>query len=230
MIVILIPALGRPERVAPLFESALEATSVPVRVLYLLSDGDDATLAAAQSAGVDWVVVPFPLAGGDYARKINHGIAVTQEPFILQAADDLRFHRGWDASALELMQREHVGVVGTNDLGNPLVRSGRHATHSLLRRSYVEEQGTIDEPGKALHEGYFHCWVDNELVETALARRAWAAARRSRVEHLHHIWRKGTDDDTYRRGQLRYHEDHALFKERRPLWRQNATTVRRVVA
>jgi hypothetical protein len=185
-----------------------------------VTGGDDAQQAACLDTDAATVVVPFPLESGDYARKINYGVLCTHAPWVFQASDDLFFHPGWDDEALSVAVG-HTGayVVGTNDMGNPLVRSGRHSTHSLIWREYIEEQGTIDEPGKALHEGYWHCWVDNELIETAKSRRAYFAARRSRVEHLHHIWHKGTDDATYRRGQQRYKADHDLFMSRRSLWR-----------
>jgi len=101
---------------------------------------------------------------------------------------------------------------------------GRHATHPLVRRSYVEEHGTIDEPGKVLHEGYDHQWVDNELVETAKARGAWAFAKNSHVEHLHPFWpdgkggKKGEMDATYEKALSSPRKDMALFRSRRRLW------------
>jgi hypothetical protein len=44
---------------------------------------------------------------------------------------------------------------------------GEHSTHPIIVRSYIEGQGAIDEPGKALHEGYWHNFVDDELIGTA---------------------------------------------------------------
>lgn len=205
--------------------SITAASTYVDEVVFLATAGDDAQIDAARRTGARVEVVPFALAGGDYARKINYGIARTTAPWIFQAGDDVDFHPGWDVAALAVGAEAAACVVGTNDLGNPLVRRGRHATHSLIRRSYVEEFGTIDAPGKALHEGYWHCWVDNELIETAQSRRAYFAASSAHVEHLHWIWpdgrggRKGQDDATYRRGQERYHEDRILFQRRRRLWR-----------
>jgi hypothetical protein len=220
-IVVLVPVLDRPHRAGPLVESILGASVTGPRILFLCTPGHQADIDAALATGVEVDIVPWQLCPGDYARKINYGINTTSEEWIFQAADDLRFQRGWDISALTLVDgRPHIGVVGTNDLGNPLVMQGRHATHSLIHRAYVEEWGTIDEPGKALHEGYHHCWVDNELVETAASRNAWASATQAVVEHEHWIWHKGSDDATYQRGQERYSHDHALFKRRRPLWRK----------
>ncbi len=226
MIAILVPVLDRPARAAPLVDSINASSTLVDEVVFLVTPGDVEQHFAASRTHARVEVVPFDLAGGDYARKINYGVTITKSPWVLQASDDLLFHPGWDEQALALDTGEHVGVIGTNDLGNPMVKSGRHATHSLIRRAYIE-QGTIDEPGKALHEGYWHCWVDNELIETAKSRRAYYAARKSHVEHLHPIWpvkghsreRKGTDDATYQRGQERYATDFKLFQKRRPLWR-----------
>lgn len=214
MIALVIPVLGRPERASPLVESIHAATEEEHEIVFVASPHDRRQIAAAEATGERVIVTPFDQGPGDYARKINLGIAETTGEWIFQGADDVRFHRGWDAEALAV----GAPVTGTNDMGNPLVMRGGHATHSLVSREYVEEEGTIDGPG-LLHEGYHHCWVDNELVETARARGAFAAARRSRVEHLHHIWRKGRDDATYRRGQEGYDRDHVLFLIRRPLWR-----------
>lgn len=218
MITLLIPVLGRPERAAPLVESIHEATEEPHEIVFLASPHDAKQIAAALETGERVILCPFDRQPGDYARKINYGITQTTGEWIFQGADDVRFHRGWDAEALAV----GAPVTGTNDLGNPLVMRGGHATHSLVQRAYVEEQGTIDGDG-LLHEGYSHCWVDNELVETARARGAWKAARRSHVEHLHHIWHKGSDDATYRQGQAGYQADFRLFTARRPLWRSVRT-------
>lgn len=220
MIAVLVPALNRPERVKPLMQSFTAASDQSSGLLYITSPDDAATREACRAAGVSYVTTPFPLEGGDYARKINLGIDITTAPWVFQASDDIQFSEGWDDElASFIVHHPAARVIGTNDLGNPLVKQGAHSTHSLISREYVEEFGTADEPGKALHEGYWHCWVDNELIETAKARRVYAADRRCKVEHLHHIWHKGTNDDTYRRGQRRYHEDHLLFLSRRPLWR-----------
>ena len=226
MIAVLVPVLDRPQRAAPLVESLWRSSSLVDEVVFLVTPGDIDEQRAAARTHARVEVVPFDLAGGDYARKINYGVTITKSPWIFQAGDDIVFHPRWDEIAMERAEATpSAAVIGTNDLGNPLVRRGMHSTHSLIRRAYIEERGTIDEPGKALHEGYWHCWVDNELIETAKHRRAYFPARRSIVEHMHWIWgdgeggRKGRDDATYRRGQRHYNEDHALFRKRRVLWR-----------
>ena len=108
----------------------------------------------------------------------------------------------------------------TNTGGSP--GGGFHpraaATHFLVTRSYVEQFGTIDEPGKFFHEGYPHEWVDDEAIGTAQYRKAYAYADDSIVEHMHPAWGKADWDDTYRRMGQRMRDGQTLFNRRRSLW------------
>ena len=108
-------------------------------------------------------------------------------------------------------------VVGTNDLGNPEVKKGKHSTHSLVRRSYVAEHGlTWDaRPGIVYSDAYEHQWVDTEMVSVAIDRDVFVFCGASVVEHLHPLWGKGVMDDTYRKALDRRREDAALFRRRR---------------
>lgn len=156
---------------------------------------------------------------GDYARKINRGYLVSSEPFLFLGADDLAFRPGWLAAGLAPFADPAIGVVGTQDLApTERARSGEHATHVLVRRRYVDELGTIDEPGKILHESYPHEYVDDELVGTAKARGAWHFAGDSVVEHLHPSWGKAPTDALYRDQARRMAIGRRIFERRRPLW------------
>jgi hypothetical protein len=152
-LVILVPMLGRPHTVAPLVESIREATP-GARALFLVSPGDDHVHAAVDEVDCERLTVPFEPVG-DYARKINTGYRATTEPLIFTGACDILFHRGWFEAAMAKL-RFGVGVVGTNDLGNPRVMAGQHATHFLVTRAYANQHGTIDQPGAIFHEGYPH--------------------------------------------------------------------------
>jgi len=113
-----------------------------------------------------------------------------------------------------------VGVVGTNDMGSKKVMEGRHSTHTMVSRSYVENFGLIDEPGKVLYEGYWHEFVDDELVETAKSRSSFYMALDSRVEHVHPMWGKADWDEGYLDGDRRYTLGKRVFRKRRKLWTQ----------
>jgi hypothetical protein len=212
-LVVLVPMLGRPHHVAPLLES-IRATCA-ARVLFLLTPGDtevEEAVADEEHDFIDW-------QSGDYGRKINHGIRTTTEEHIFTGASDLRFHPGWYEKAVAKLA-PGIGVVGTNDLGNRRTAVGFHATHMLVTRAYVEEFGTVDEPGKFYHEGYPHELVDDEAVGTAKSRGAYAHAVDSIVEHLHPLWGKGEWDETYAAIPERIRIGQRLFKERRPMWRR----------
>lgn len=216
--VVLVPCLRRPHRVAPLVDSLNVATpSGECRLLFLASPGDDAEQEAVLATGADLLVIEHSQGPGDYARKINCGYRATTEPLLFLAADDVAFRPGWLAAA-----REHVDtgahVVGTNDLGNPRVMRGEHATHSLVTRSYIDEHGTIDEPGAVLFEGYHHNWCDTEFVATAKRRGVWSFAPNSIVEHLHPHWNKAQNDAVYDLGQSRFNDDRKTYQRRCHLW------------
>lgn len=221
-LVIIVPMLGRPHRVAPLLAS-IRATAPTARVLWALTPEDtevalaiDRAVAKPALMGGDYVFVDRQ-ERGDYARKINAGIAVTTEDHIFTAADDLLFHPGWyEAAVARLAPR--IGVVGTNDRCNRRTIRGEHATHMLVTRSYVEQHGTIDEPGKFFHEGYPHELCDDEAVETAKKRRAWAHAHDSIVEHLHPMNGKAPMDESYAKQSERIVAGRPLFLARRKLW------------
>lgn len=205
--------LGRPHRVAPLLASIEASTPAPFRVVFACTPGDTA-VPAVTASGADLLLVDF--RPGDFARKINRGIEASTEPYIFTGASDLVFHTGWLEAALRQVD-DGAGVIGTNDLGNPRVLRGEHATHSLLVRSYVESLGTVDGSG-AMHEGYRHNFCDTEMVETAKVRGAWRFAADSIVEHLHPNWGTAEVDETYRLGQAGFVRDQMLYHRRRRKW------------
>lgn len=230
-IAILVPVLGRAARLRPLVDSIAAATTAPWHVRFLCSPGDDqASLRAFHIAQEDHRVsvrsVPWQPLAGDWAKKINLGYLETDEEFMLLGATDLRFHSGWDLAALQMADLTGAGLIGTNDLGNGTVMRGRHSTHPLVRRSYIDEHGTIDEENKVVHEGYAHQWVDTELVQTAMARGEWAFAADSHVEHLHVFWGKSEMDATYEKALSTSRPDSRLFKRRSALWRRTRPTAR----
>lgn len=220
MIDILVPVLGRPQNAQPLVDSIREGTSVPHRVFFVCTRGDDAQIEACKLTGA--ITLLLGPGRSEYARKINHAVGCSAEmfgnagEFLFLAADDLRFHPEWAEHALARFTPA-TRVIGTNDLGNATVMAGKHSTHSLVHRSYVE-LGTIDEPGKLLHEGYDHNYVDTEFCETAMHRGEFVFAKDSRVEHLHPFWQKGPDDVIYRKGRKLVNRDHGTFRRRRSLW------------
>ena len=213
-LVVAVPVLGRPRQVEDMLDS-LDETTPGCRVVFGCTPGDDDVIAVITGRGREYVVVPRQQFG-DYARKINTVASGTSEPWLFCGASDLIFRERWFEEALAL-SGPGIGVVGTNDLGSQRVINGEHSTHSLVARWYIDV-GTIDEPGKVLHEGYVHEFVDDELVGTARHRGAYAHAHGAHVEHMHPDWGKGESDDLYQMQRGRMRTSRRLYARRRRLW------------
>lgn len=218
-VVIGIPVLNRPHLVKPLLKNIAEATPEPHLVLFIADSDDQVELKALDAAGAEYITMEPPV---NWAAKINALYRETTSEFIFAGADDLLYHPDWLTRALSHM-KPGIGIVGTNDLANDRTMTGKHATHMLIRRSYIDEQsGVVDEPGKVIHSGYPHEFGDDELIQTAMARGAYAHAFDSLVQHCHPIVGpmagKVPDDDTYRLGRARTKQGRRLFHSRKRLW------------
>jgi hypothetical protein len=215
---VIVPVLGRPQNAAP-FMLSIDLSGPDVLKLatvYAVVDESDRELGKAWSdLGAE--IVWFDDEGrspGTFAEKVNQAYLQTTEPWLFLTGDDVQFHPGWLDQA-QHAARDGAHVIGTNDLHNPLVLKGEHATHLLVRRNYVDERGSSwDGPKVVCHEGYRHWFVDNEIVSVAKQRGVWKFAKHSKVEHLHPMWGGAPDDDTYQLGQSRVLEDKALFDAR----------------
>lgn len=220
-ITIQIPVLNRPHRAAAVCESIFRNTSVEVTVVFVCSPDDSAEIAACEATGEAVIIVGLQPGPGDFARKHNLAFVMDRSPYILLGADDLEFEPGWDTEALRVAQRTNAGVIGVNDDANPLVKRGRHATHPLVSRDYIDTVGGTwhDGPGVIYHEGYAHQYVDTELCNAAMSRGQWAFAHQSTVRHLHPMYpKRGTArtpmDDTYRKALGDAHADQQVYLAR----------------
>lgn len=222
---ILVPVLSRPQNARPLVDSVKAHTTIRHTITFICSPGDDEEIKACVATGANVSVVNWEPGPGDGARKWNHGYrisaAISNHPLVMLGADDLEFTPKWDVMALSMADQTGAGVIGTDDGMNPLVRRGKHSTHSLVRRSYIDEIGGtfFDGPGIVYSTSYSHQAVDNELVAAAKGRGEWAFARRSIVIHHHPIFdRSVAMDDTYRRALADGQADIRLFQERLAAW------------
>ncbi len=214
MIDILVPVLGRPAQAQPLADTVAAHTTVPYTLLFLTSPGDTDEYNACLKTGMNVLQVDAP-ERGNYAAKINAGYRLTNNAYLLLAADDLEFTPDWDRNALAVAELSGKGVVGTNDTANPHVIRGEFSTHPLIRRTYIQEQGgSLDGPGVVYSEAYDHNFVDVELAKVAKSRDQWAFAIESRVIHNHPGFTGGDLDDTYRRGLRGFGKDSQLHRKR----------------
>jgi hypothetical protein len=217
---VIVPVMRRPQNAAPFMQS-LRASTGLARVYAVADSHDTATVAEWERAGATVLCTDHQLTdlqkeprAGTFAEKVNLGYEQTAEPWLFLCGDDVRFHPGWLDHAQAVAGDKHH-VVGTNDIANPRVTSGEHATHMLVRRSYVDEQGASwDGPKVVCHEGYRHWFVDNEIVTAAQQRGVWAMALGSIVEHRHPLFGTAENDEVYELGQSHQKQDYARFRQR----------------
>lgn len=218
---VVVPVLGRPEHAEPFMRSLRASTGLTMA--YAVVERSDLEAAEAWRAagaellwGDDEFVDGEGTAAHTFAEKVNLGYRQTTEPWLFICGSDVKFHAGWLDHAQHVADTLGGEIIGTNDLGNPRVMSGDHATHLLIRRSYVDEFGASwDGPKVVCHEGYRHNFVDDEIVTAAKQRGVWQMALGSVVEHLHPLFNKGVEDEVYEIGQSSWGLDRALFKARR---------------
>jgi hypothetical protein len=221
---IVIPVLARPQNAAKVVHSIADGTAgEPHRVLFVANANDREEIAACKATGADLLVMSYANAPrmwravvGDWAKKINRALAESTEPLIFTGADDLLFHPGW-LTAAKAQLKPGIGLVGTNDLGSPRVMAGLHATHLLAARWYAEH-ACVDGCGTFLPECYPHEFTDDEAVETAKWRGAWAFAFDAHVEHLHPNWGKAKQHPIYRLQRQRMSAGRALYLSRSKMW------------
>lgn len=214
----LVPVLNRPHYVRPLLESVRGAT--PTAHVVFVADPDDLLEIGAIDAEIEEseafygdLTISLLIHAGGYAKKINHAVAQTTEPYVFIGADDLRPVAGWFDAARKHIDRG-VGVVGINDM---LPRRRNHTTHFLVARAYAE-MPTVDGGRGPLSEVYAHNFVDDELIATAQSRGQYHYENLAKIHHLHPQGKSAPDDATYRKGRSRFHADRARFAERSRLW------------
>ncbi len=221
MIAVIVPVLGRPQNAQPLANSLAAATTVPYRLVFVCSIGDEEQSVACQQTGVDVLHAPWKSGHADFAKKVNLAYREMTETWLFQAADDVRFEPGWDRALLECHERTGALVIGTQDGGNPEVKRGRHSTHTLIARSYIDDPGaSMDGAGTVFSEAYGHQYCDLELVEVAKRRKVWAFCDEARVTHEHPFWNRDVPrDDTYRKGMDASRHDRVIYARRGRMWR-----------
>ena len=206
---VIIPVLHRPKNVEPLMRS-LRASTGLATAWFVVEKGDDVQAAEVERCGGNVLFY-----SGTFAEKVNFAFGACESPWVFLAGDDVRFRPGWLDQCQEVARRYDGQVIGTNDLANPRVMRGEHATHMMISREYILEQGSSwDGPGVVCHEGYHHWFVDDEIVTLAKQRKVFQMALGSEVEHVHPMAGKAPNDDVYDLGAAKSAEDEKLFKAR----------------
>lgn len=221
-VTIIIPVLNRPKNVKPLIESYLKNSPIDkTEMLFVTSSFcvEEIDEIKKYSGPITIAIAPDDVKS--WAKRINWGINYSKtntrlsntSSWILCGADDIVFHKDWFDVA-KRGSTNFVGILGTNDLGNPACTSGSHSTHPIVSRQYIEEFGTLDEKGKLCYEGYIHNYVDAEMVATARKRKMWKPLLDCIIEHNHPAWKKGTWDEIYQIGKDTFSVDQKTFVQR----------------
>lgn len=219
-VAVLIPTLGRPNRVEPLLDNLNATTACDFTVYFIVEQDDPQTIEAVRRAKAGLI---FNDGQPTYASCINTAYRKTDEPYLFLGADDIVFVDRWLEAAVAEMADPRVGVVGTADPRHPLPD---HSAHSLVRRRYIEEQGGCMDLRDTVLYPYRHGFTDHELVGVAKSRHAYAYCEGSQIEHHHPGWdslgrvRGGpTLDTTYKKGNRHHRLDTITFIERSRMWR-----------
>lgn len=209
-VAVCVPVRQRAQNAEPFMRSLRASTGLAHA--YAIYDSDDLeTRDAWKQAGA----TVLESTSIKFGPKINDAYRATSEPWLFAVGDDVRFLPGWYDHACYNAAITGADVIGTNDLGNPRVLRGEHATHLLIRRTYIDGRGASwDGPGVVCHEGYRHWFVDDEVVTCAKQRGVWSMCLASRVEHLHPAWGKAESDPIYQIGQRWADDDNQLFRKR----------------
>lgn len=208
---VIVPVLHRPQNVKPFMES-LRASTGLATAWFVCEPDDLIEWAEVERYGARRLVHP-----GSFAIKVNHAWNGGQltAPWVLLAGDDVVFRPGWLDHAQHVAARYGADVIGTNDMANPRVMAGEHATHLMISRDYIIDIGASwDGPGVICHEGYRHWYVDDELVSAAKQRGVFQMALGSIVEHHHPIFGTAPNDEIYELGQSHATKDRAVFQQR----------------
>jgi hypothetical protein len=210
---IYIPTYGRADKLPGVLANINENTSSPHEVVFIVEEDDIHTM--NKVFNLSRFVINK--RSKTYAGAINSAWEEMQSEYFFAGADDLDFKPGWLEEAMKCMDETHR-VIGTQDLHNPEVLAGEHATHYLIAGSYIKEKtGTIDQTYPVLYE-YDHNWTDREFIGTAKFRGEFKMCPTSVVEHLHFSFGLSHMDATYEKTRKHITEDQRLYEERRGLW------------
>lgn len=199
----LIPTTGRPDRAEACVRNLRETADVEV----ICAVDKDPVSAVRLAPLVDKLLVA-PFYRG-CSRAWNDCLAEATGEFIVFAADDLRWEKGWLEAAMERMSEfpDGWGLVGFND-GH---WDAELSTHYLMsRRFIVEVLG-----GVVAWDFYRHSFNDLEVNDRAKAAGRYAWCENAHVYHEHWLFGDRAKDETDKRRLPDHPEDERIYKERK---------------
>jgi glycosyltransferase involved in cell wall biosynthesis len=190
--------------------ASLKASTGLARLILVLDDEEHRDQLAEHVDVADSIITP-----GRFPVKVNAGYKASDAPWIQVVGDDVTFHPGWLDHQQWVADRYGAKVVGSNDLANPRVIAGEHATHWMIARDYIEDSGASwDGPGVVTHEGYKHWFCDDEIVVKAQSEGVFQMASGAVIEHHHPITGLVAYDSVYKRNDVYADRDRKRFQKR----------------
>lgn len=215
---IIVPVLERPQNAWPFMRSIArcEGMPAPTHVYAVADEADEATTQAWYEHGAHVLI-------SEYGTTFPHKAQWAWEragglyDWVFLCGDDVTFKDNWWVEAMKIAKLEpDARLLATNDLHNPFVTGGVHATHPIIRTDWIIESGASwDGPGHLVHRGYYHSYCDNEWTKKALDEGVFCPALTSIVEHRHPTWGTAPWDNTYAIPVEHLGEDALLWEERR---------------
>ena len=206
MISVIMPSAGRPQLLRVALKSLRDTTQDNAVQVIAVVDASRESLAAA----LDYcdIAIYRPELGGALSGW-NVGAAVAAGDYLVLAADDLVFGRGWLDEALAVMEDalDGYGMVGFNDMSPNAQGRG---THYMVSRDYAVDcwGGVLVVPH------YHHNYIDWEAQKRAEADGCYAWAEKAHVHHNHFDWDKARFDETYARSRAGLDGDRNLYYQR----------------
>lgn len=210
-IAILIPTLGRHERIPGTIDNIAKSTTLPYRIYFICEPGDTDTInLLAQSNEHTIILNTEPHT---YVSAINLGYKLSTEPYIFCGSDDIVFTSGWDTEASKYFGK--FGFIGTVDDWT-ITKTGVHASHFFVSREYIKiYSGVFDEKYVIYSSQYQHFNCDIETEQTAMCRGEFVMSKKSIVEHKHWCTKNAKMDHTYEFGKTCLPKDNHTYEKRR---------------
>lgn len=201
---VLLPSANRPDKLERCLNSLMDSES-PTRVVVATVTGDAESYEVAKQFGC--MTLPIERGGSISAWNYLYGVMPNAD-YVVLAADDLTFHRGWLGYSLSAADRTMAELIGFNDLSP---RCQQYASHWIVSTRFI----TNHLGGVMLPPHYKAWYADQEVVDIAKREGLYHMEPNAVVEHLHPEWGKAKTDDTYRLASKNHAADRNIYEERK---------------
>ena len=216
-IAILIPTVGRAERLEKLL-AQIDATTKNIHTVYVITEPEDqATIDEARRLNAHLIINRPP---NNYVTAINYGYTKSVEPFIFCGSDDIVFEKNWDQKMLKEFSDPNIGMVGAWDSWK-ITQTGKHTSHFMVKRQYIEELGGVEDEQNTIYSSqyqHFNCDIETEQVAMKRGKFVMSTAT---IEHPHFcVDKKVKYDQTYAKEQCKLSKDSRVYNMRRKAFEQ----------